>query len=67
MLADILRIAIVLIVGWGLWALNDALVSFPKAKQIIGIIIIVCGCLFLIAPLVDLVQLALNSAKSAGR
>ena len=62
MLADIVRIVIVLIVGWGCYALNDAINTIPKLKQVIAIVIILCACLFVVAPIVDLIGLALSSA-----
>lgn len=60
---DIIRIAIIVVITWGLWALNNA-VTPPKVKEILSIVILVAGCLFLISPLVDVINIALNSTRS---
>ena len=58
---DIIRIVVIILVTWGLWALNGALNPIPKVKEVLSIVVIVVGCLFLITPVVDVISLALNS------
>ena len=58
---DIVRILVILVLGWGAYALNNALNPHAKAKQILGIVILAVAALFLIAPLVDVVKIALSS------
>lgn len=64
MTEDIIRIVIIAILTWGLYALNEALNSVAKLKTVLAIVIIVVGCLFLITPVVDVISLALNSVHS---
>jgi hypothetical protein len=58
---DIIRIIIVLALSWGAYALNEALNPVAKMKQILGIVIIVVCILFCVAPVVDVIKLALGS------
>jgi len=58
---DLIRIGIVILLTWGGLALNGAVNSVPKLKQILDIVIILVGCLFLITPVVDLINIALSS------
>ena len=62
MIEDIVRVAIVCLVTWGCYALNAALNTVAKLKEVLSIIIIVVGCLFLVQPVVDIIHMALNSA-----
>jgi hypothetical protein len=64
MVEDIVRIVIILVLTWGCYALNEALNSVPKLKQVLAIVIIVVGCLFLVQPVVDIINMALSSAHS---
>jgi hypothetical protein len=61
---DIVRILIVLVLAWGAYSLNNILNPHAKAKQILGIVIICVGALFLIAPIVDVIRIALDSVHS---
>lgn len=58
---DIIRIVVIIVLTWGLYALNNALNSVPTLKQVLSVVIIVVGCLFLITPVVDVISMALNS------
>lgn len=62
--SDIIRILLTIAIAWGLYALNEALNSVPKLKQVLAIVIILVGLLFLIAPVVDVFNIALGSVNN---
>lgn len=58
---DIIQVLVIVLVTWGIWAINEAIDTIPKVKPTLSIIVILVGCLFLITPLVDVISHALNS------
>lgn len=60
---DIIKILVICVFTSICWAINNYMNPIPSIKQILGIIIIGVGILFLISPVCDVITIALHSAK----